>query len=162
MAEIARLLDANQGYAAARANVADPRPSRHLAIVTCMDARIDVFAALGLHLGEAHVLRNAGGRVTEDVLRSLALSVHVLGVDTVVLMQHTKCGLAGRTDEELQALTGADLGFAPIVDHATALSEDVEVLASAPYLEPVRVIAGVVFDVESGEISDVVRVERGS
>lgn len=160
MAEIERLLDANRGYAAARANVADPRPSRHLAIVTCMDARIDVFAALGLHLGEAHVLRNAGGRVTEDVLRSLALSVHVLGVSTVVVMQHTQCGLAGRTDDELQRLTGADLGFAPIVDHALALSEDVEVLAAAPYLAPVRVISGLVYDVESGEIADVVRVER--
>lgn len=160
MTEIARLLAANEGYAAARANVADPRPSRHLAIVTCMDARIDVFAALGLHLGEAHVLRNAGGRVTEDVLRSLALSVHVLGVHTVVVMQHTKCGLAGRTDEELQQLTGADLGFYPIVDHASALTDDIEVLTSAEFLAPVRMIAGLVYDVESGEISDVTRWER--
>ena len=102
MTQIARLLAANEGYAAARANVADPRPGRRLAVVTCMDARIDVFAVLGLHLGEAHVIRNAGGRVTDDVLRSLALSSHVLGVDTVVVMQHTKCGLAGVTDEELQ------------------------------------------------------------
>ena len=78
-----------------------------------MDARIDVFAVLGLHLGEAHVIRNAGGRVTDDVLRSLALSCHVLGVDTVVVMQHTKCGLAGVTDAELRELTGAELGFFP-------------------------------------------------
>ena len=162
MPEIDRLLSANEGYAAARANVADPRPSRHLVIVTCMDARIDVFAALGLHLGEAHVLRNAGGRITEDMLRSLALSSHVLGVDTVVVMQHTKCGLAGVTDEELQAQTGADLGFYPIIDHAQALREDVDILTSTPYLEPVRVISGLVFDVESGEISDVVRWERAS
>jgi len=160
MTEINRLLEANAGYAAARANVADPRPSRHLAIVTCMDARIDVFAALGLHLGEAHVLRNAGGRVTEDVLRSLALSVHVLGVDTVVVMQHTKCGLAGRTDAELQQLTGADLGFFPIPDHASALREDVDLLRTTPFLGPVRMIGGFVYDVESGQISDVVRYER--
>ena len=73
MTPISRLLEANRGYAAARANVADRRPGQHLAVVTCMDARIDVFAALGLHLGEAHVIRNAGGRVTDDVLRSLAL-----------------------------------------------------------------------------------------
>ena len=116
MTEIAALLAANQGYAAARANVTDSKPSRQLAIVTCMDARIDVFAVLGLHLGEAHVLRNAGGRVTDDVLRSLALSSHVLGVTTLVVMQHTKCGLAGVTDDELRALTGADLGFFPIDD----------------------------------------------
>ena len=111
-------VEANQGYAAARANVADRRPGRQLAVVTCMDARIDVFAALGLHLGEALVIRNAGGRVTDDVLRSLALATHVLGVDTVVVMQHTKCGLAGVTDEELRRLTGADFGFLPIADHA--------------------------------------------
>ena len=83
MTEVGRLLADNKAYAAARANVTDPRPSRRLAVVTCMDARIDVFAALGLHLGEVHVIRNAGGRVTDDVLRSLTLSSHVLGVDTV-------------------------------------------------------------------------------
>jgi carbonic anhydrase len=160
MTQIARLLAANEGYAAARANVADARPSRRLAVVTCMDARIDVFAVLGLHLGEAHVIRNAGGRVTDDVLRSLALSCHVLGVDTVAVMQHTKCGLAGVTDEELRRLTGADLGFLPIDDHAAALREDVEELANTPYLAPLQVVAGFVYDVESGRIDDVVRWER--
>jgi carbonic anhydrase len=162
MTQIARLIDANAGYAAARASVDDARPSRHLAIVTCMDARIDVFAALGLHLGEAHVLRNAGGRITDDVLRSLALGSHVLGVDTVVVMQHTKCGLAGVTDEELRTLTGADLGFFPIDDHAAALREDIDLLTSQPYLDPIKAIAGFVYDVESGEINDVVRWTRGS
>jgi carbonic anhydrase len=160
MTEIARLLAANAGYAAARANVTDPRPSRKLAIVTCMDARIDVFAALGLHLGESHVLRNAGGRVTEDVLRSLALSCHVLGVETVVVMQHTKCGLAGVTDQKLRERTGADLGFFPIDDHAAALREDIELLARTDFLHPLKVIAGFVFDTEGGELDDVVRWER--
>jgi carbonic anhydrase len=160
--EINRILEANRGYAAARANVADARPSRHLAVVTCMDARIDVFAALGLHLGEAHVIRNAGGRVTDDVLRSLALSCHVLGVTTVVVMQHTKCGLAGVTDEELRRMTGADLGFFPIDEHAAALREDIEILAGTPFLAPIEVIGGFVFDVETGELDDVVRWERPS
>jgi carbonic anhydrase len=158
--EIAHLLTANEGYAAARANVADPRPGRRLAVITCMDARIDAFAALGLHLGEALVIRNAGGRVTDDVLRSLALATHVLGVDSVVVMQHTKCGLAGVTDEELQKLTGADLGFFSIDDHAAALKEDIDVLTGKPYLEPLTVIAGFVYNVESGEIEDVTRWER--
>ena len=162
MIEVDRLLAANEGYAAARANVADARPSRHLAVLTCMDARIDVFAVLGLHLGEAHVLRNAGGRVTEDVLRSLALSCHVLGVDTVVVMQHTGCGLAGVTDEDLRARTGADLGFFPIDDHRAALRGDVQLLAGTPFLAPVRAIAGFVYDVESGLLDDVVRWERSS
>jgi carbonic anhydrase len=160
MTRISELLEANQAYSAARANVADPSPGRRLAIVTCMDARIDVFAVLGLHLGEAHVIRNAGGRVTEDVLRSLALSSGVLGVDTAVVMQHTKCGLEGVSDAQLRELTGADLGFLPIDDHAAALREDVELLARTPYLGRLRVIAGMVYDVESGQLDDVVRWER--
>jgi carbonic anhydrase len=160
MTQLTDLLAANGNYAAARANVADPRPSRHLAVITCMDARIDVFATLGLHLGEAHVIRNAGGRVTDDVLRSLALSSHVLGVDTVVVMQHTKCGLAGVTDEELRARTGADLGFFSIDDHTAALRDDIDLLAGKPYLTPVTTIAGFVYDVETGKIDEVVRWHR--
>src|SRR4051794_11149194 len=160
MTDIARLLDANEGYAAARASVADAKPSRHLAVLTCIDARIDVFAVLGLHLGESHVIRNAGGRVTDDVLRSLALSCHVLGVHTVVVMQHTKCGLSGVSDDELRRLTGADLGFFPIDDHAAALREDIELLTTKEYLRPLKLIAGFVYDVESGEIGDVARWER--
>jgi carbonic anhydrase len=162
MTQISQLLEANRGYAAARASVADPRPGRHMAVVTCMDARIDVFAALGLHLGEAHVIRNAGGRVTDDVLRSLALSCNVLGVETVVVMQHTKCGLAGVTDEELRKLTGANLGFFPIDDHAAALREDIALLCAMPYLTPLKVIAGFIYDVEGGEVDDVVYWERSS
>lgn len=160
MAEIAQLLAGNANYAAARANVADPRPSLHLAVVTCMDARIDVFAALGLHLGEAHVIRNAGGRVTEDVLRSLALSTHVLGATTVVVMQHTGCGLTGVTDEELQSITGCDMGFLPIDDHEAALREDVDLLRATPYLQKVDTIAGFVFDIETGVVEMPVRWER--
>ena len=160
MTQIQRMLTANEAYAAARANVGDARPSRHLAVITCMDARIDVFAVLGLHLGEAHVIRNAGGRVTDDVLRSLALSTHVLGVNAVAVMQHTKCGLAGVTDDELRRLTGADLGFFPIDDHAAALREDVDILTSTPYLGPITTIAGFVYDVETGAIDEVVRWER--
>jgi carbonic anhydrase len=160
MTQVDQLLAANQAYAAARANVADARPGRRLAVVTCMDARIDVFAVLGLHLGEANVIRNAGGRVTDDVLRSLALATHVLGVDTVVVMEHTRCGLAGVTDEELQKLTGSELGFLAIPDHSTALKEDIDLLASTDYLQPIKAIAGLIYDVETGELSDVVRWQR--
>ena len=160
MTELDRLLTANRAYAAARANVADSRPNLHLAIVTCMDARIDVFAALGLHLGEAVVIRNAGGRVTDDVLRSLALATHVLDVDTVVVMQHTKCGLAGVTDDELRERTGADFQFFSIDDHAAALEEDVETLTAQPFLGPLMTISGFVYDVTSGEIDNVVHWQR--
>lgn len=158
---IDRLLTANDGYASARRQVADARPSERLAVVTCMDARIDVFAVLGLHLGQSNVIRNAGGRMTEDVLRSLALATHVLGVDTLVVMQHTKCGLAGVTDAELRRLTGAELGFLAIDDHGAALRADIRQIAETPYLEPLTMIAGLIYDVESGELDDVVRWRRG-
>ena len=131
-----------------------------VAVVACMDPRLDPLRALGLGAGEAHVIRNAGGRVTDDVLRSLALSSDVLGVDTLVVMQHTQCGLAGVTDEELRSFTGADLGFFPIDDHAAALREDIALLAATRFLAPLKLIAGFVYDVESGEIDDVVRWER--
>ena len=162
MTEISRLLTANEAYAAARAHLGNPAPARQLAVVTCMDARIDVFAALGLHLGEAVVIRNAGGRVTDDVLRSLAMACHVLGVDTVLVMQHTKCGISRTTDEELRALTGADLDFATIGDHAIDLSADVDLLKSKPYLRPLEVISGVVYDTETGSIEDVIRWQRSA
>jgi len=161
--QIDRLLAANRASAAHSARPAlidDPRPSGRLAVVTCMDARIDVFAVLGLQLGQTHVIRNAGGRVTEDVLRSLALSSHVLGVNTVVVMQHTRCGLVGVTDEELRARTGANLGFLPIDDHTAALREDIELLTVTPFLEPITTIAGFVYDLDRGEVDDVVRWER--
>jgi carbonic anhydrase len=160
MTEIERVLAANEAYAAARANLANGRPTRRLAIVTCMDARIDVFAVLGLHLGEAHVIRNAGGRVTDDVLRSLALSSHVLGVETVVVMQHTGCGLAGVTEAELRDITGADVGFLSIDDHAAALRDDVALLSKTEYLSPITTIAGVVYDITTGELDDIVQWSR--
>ncbi len=162
MTQIDNLLQANRAYAAARGSVMGPRPGRQLAVVTCMDSRIDVFAALGLHLGDAHVIRNAGGRVTDDVLRSLALSVHVLGVRTVVLMQHTGCGLAGVSDDELRRLTGAELGFLPIDDHAAALQEDIDTLKATPYLQPVSGIAGFVFDVRTGGVDELVNWQRAT
>ena len=145
--------------AAPRPGVPDGRPARRLAVVTCMDARIDVGAVLGLGLGQAHVIRNAGGRVTDDVLRSLALSSGTLGVDTVVVMQHTRCGLEGVSDAELRARTGADLAFLPIADHEASLREDVARLSDTPYLAGLRAIAAFLYDVDTGRIAEVVRWE---
>ncbi len=160
MSQIKAALQANAEYVTKFEPVESRYPSRNLAVVTCMDARIDVFAALGLHLGDAHVIRNAGGRVTDDVLRSLALSVQVLKTDAVIVMQHTKCGLAGVTDDQLRAITGADIGFLPIGDHRSSLEADVSLLAETDYLSPVRSIAGFVFDVDSGRVEEVVRWNR--
>ena len=135
-------------------------PSRRLAVVTCMDARIDVYGLFGLDLGEAQVIRNAGGRVTDDVLRSLALSTAVLGVDTVALMHHTGCGLEAVTDAELAARTGADLAFLAFDDHADALERDVAQLAATPYLRGLRHIAGLLYDLERGEVRELNHWER--
>lgn len=160
MPEVEKIRVANREYAARHQPPGDAKPSRHIAVITCMDARIDVFAALGLRLGDAHVLRNAGGRVTDDMLRSLALSSHVLGVDTVVVMQHSRCGLAGVTDDDLKRITGADVEFLPIDDHHAAVRADVERIASTDYLAPIVDIAGFVYDVDTGALTDVVRWER--
>jgi carbonic anhydrase len=157
---VARLLAANESYVASRAKTGSARPGRRLAVVTCMDNRIDVYAALGLHLGDAHVIRNAGGRVTDDVLRSLAVSIHLLGTDTVVVMQHTRCGLLGVTEQQLRETTGADFGFLAFDDHEVALREDIERLTSTTFLGPLRGVAGLVYDVDTGAIDDVARWER--
>jgi carbonic anhydrase len=160
MSTIARILDSNQQYVADYVAVESRYPARHLAIATCMDSRIDVFAALGLTLGDAHVLRNAGARVTDDLLRSLALSVRTMGTDTVVLMQHTGCGLEGVTAAELREATGTDIDFLPIADHGDAIRADIELLAGAPVLEPVHTIAGLLFDIATGTVEELARWSR--
>jgi carbonic anhydrase len=161
MGEIDRLLAANEDFAGARESAAlGPHPRRGLVVLTCMDARIDVLAAFGLHLGEAQVLRNAGGRVTDDVLRSLALSCTVLGADMVVVMQHTACRLALATDEELRQRTGTDFDFLAITDHAAALQDDVELLRAAPYLAGLRTIAGFLYDTPTGRVTEITRSTR--
>jgi len=160
MADLDALLDANRRYARSFASLPEPRPSRHVAAVTCMDTRLDVGGALGLGNGEAHILRNAGARVTDDVLRSLALSAKVLEVDAVVLMQHTRCGLAGVTDAQLRFVTDADIDFAAIRDHAEALEHDIEVIAGTPFLDSVRTVAGWRFDVDNGTVEELHRRQR--
>jgi carbonic anhydrase len=163
MPEIDLLLTANQTYASApRGAAPDKNPARKLAVVTCMDVRIDPLAVFGLTLGDAHVIRNAGGRLTDDVIRSLGLSAHALGVETVVVMQHTKCGLTGVTDDELRRLTGAgaDVDFLSIADHEAALREDVQVLTAKSFLGPIKEVAGLLYDVDTGAVEEVVRWER--
>ena len=156
MDRITQLLAANERYDGP-ARALDVRPKRGIVLVTCMDTRIDTLDALGLELGEVHVLRNAGARVTTDVLRSLAVSSHVLGTDTVVLMQHTQCGLTGVSDAELRATVGADLEFLTFNDHKAALQSDIDAIVQTPYLDTVRCIAGLVYDVDTGKVTELVR-----
>jgi carbonic anhydrase len=139
----------------------DVRPSRKLAIVTCMDSRLDVFAALGLGDGEAHVLRNAGGVITDDVIRSLAVSQRLLGTCEVMLIHHTDCGMQKVTDDgfraELQEATGVSPAFA--IESFGDLDADVRqsilrVRRSAflPHRDAVR---GFVYDVDTHRLREI-------
>jgi carbonic anhydrase len=137
------------------------RPSRQLAIVTCMDSRLDVFAALGLKDGEAHVLRNAGGVITDDVIRSLAISQRLLGTREVMLIHHGDCGMQKVSDDGFRAELQAETGVAPsfAIESFSDLDADVRqsilrVQRSAflPHRDSVR---GFVYDVDTHRLREV-------
>jgi carbonic anhydrase len=140
----------------------DVRPSRKLAIVACMDSRLNLFAALGLKLGEAHVIRNAGGIVSDDVIRSLSISQRRLGTEEIVLIQHTDCGMLKITDDgfrqELQEATGVAPNFAieSFRDLDANVRQSLERLRQSPFLLHRDKIRGFVYDVDSGELREVV------
>ena len=152
------LVTANAAYADGFALGELPAPPRrNLAVVTCMDCRIDPLAVLGLAPGDAHVLRNAGARVTDDVLRSLVKSVNQLGVTRVAVVHHTDCGAAKIKLDDLrttvQAATGndpADVEFHLIADQDEALAADVDALRTYPYLPAGTEVAGFLYDVTTG------------
>jgi carbonic anhydrase len=137
-------------------------PSRHLAIVTCMDSRLDVFAALGLGDGEAHVLRNAGGVITDDVIRSLALSQRKLGTREVMLIHHDDCGLQKVTDDgfraELQGATGVAPAFAieSFTDVEADVRQSIERVRRSDFLPHRKAVRGFVYDVDSGALREVI------
>jgi carbonic anhydrase len=139
----------------------DVRPSLRLAIVTCMDSRLDVFAALGLEDGQAHILRNAGGVITDDVIRSLAISQRRLGTEEVALIHHTDCGLQLITDDgfraELQKATGMAPSFA--IESFTDVDADVRQsmarVRHSPFLLHRDRVRGLVYDVDTGVLRDV-------
>jgi carbonic anhydrase len=143
----------------------DLRPSRRLAIVTCMDSRLDVFAALGLRDGEAHVLRNAGGVITDDVIRSLAVSQRRLGTRSVMLIHHTDCGMAKLTDDgfrqELQQATGVAPAFAieSFSDVDADVRQSVLRVRRSPFVAHRDAIRGFVYDVDTHRLREI-RVER--
>jgi len=138
-----------------------PRPVRGLALLTCMDARIDLFAALGLAVGDAHLLRNAGGRATPDAIRSLLISTHVLGTREIGVLHHTDCGLEGRTNEQLADMMRAnraeppELDFLPFADVQDSVRADVASLRKVP-LPAGCSLWGAIFDVETGRVEVIV------
>ncbi|MFA7249516.1 MAG: carbonic anhydrase [Dehalococcoidia bacterium] len=134
------------------------RPLRQIAILTCMDSRYTSQGILGLSLGDAHVIRNAGGRVTEDAIRSLSLSAALLGTRACIVVHHTDCGLFGRTDEELRqrvaevAGTRATFGFLPFEDLEQSVRDDVAALRASPYFPPDYEVLGFTYDVRTGRL----------
>jgi len=155
------LLANNSKYA--RTYPAEPpgRPTRSVAVVACMDARMDVYALLGLTPGEAHVVRNAGGEVTEDVLRSLTISQHELGTTEIILIHHTKCGMQTFTNKEFKHELEAETGHKP--HWATLAFTDVDAdmrkslarVRACPFLRHTDQVRGFVFDVADGSLREV-------
>jgi carbonic anhydrase len=137
------------------------RPASRAAVVCCMDSRINLFTLLGLAEGEAHVIRNAGGIVTDDVERSLCLSQRALGTEEVLLLHHTNCGLLGVDDDTFADELEADTGVRPpwrvggFTDVEADVRQSMERLRSSPFLANTKVIRGFVYDVDTGKLNEV-------
>ena len=136
-------------------------PARKVAVVTCMDARINPYGLLGLREGDAHVIRNAGGVVTDDTIRSLSISQSKLGTEEIVLIQHTGCGLLTFTDEEYAAELEAKTRERPrwkahaFQDLDRSVREGVERIESSPFLLGTSAVKGLVYDVKTGRLREV-------
>jgi carbonic anhydrase len=162
MGVIDELLENNRAFAEGLEDIHyDVRPRRQLAVVACMDSRLDIFAALGLGVGEAHVLRNAGGVITDDVIRSLAISQRKLGTREVMLIHHTDCGMMGITDDGFRAELQQDAGMAPAfaVESFTDVDADVRQsilrIRHSPFLPHRDSVRGFVYDVDSHRLREV-------
>jgi carbonic anhydrase len=136
-------------------------PARGVAVVACMDARLNVYAILGLAEGEAHVIRNAGGAVTDDVIRSLAISQRLLGTREIVLIHHTECGMLTFTDDEFKAAIQEDTGIRPpwaaeaFGDLDADVRQSIARIKASPFVPHRDAVRGFVFDVASGKLSEV-------
>ena len=163
------LLATNRAFAASLpVDHLDVRPRRRLAIVTCMDSRLDVFAALGLRSGDAHVLRNAGGVVTDDVIRSLAVSQRRLGTRAVMLIHHTDCGMQQLTDDGFRAELQEAAGIAPSFAIESFADLDANVRQSilrvrrSPFLAHRDAVRGLIYDVDTHLLREVHVDERAA
>ena len=136
-------------------------PEKHLAVIACMDARLNVYALLGLNEGEAHVIRNAGGVVTDDAIRSLAISQRLLGTSEIVLIHHTDCGMLTFTDDAFKRSIQEDTGIKPAwsPESFTGLDEDVRQsiarVKASPFIPHKDSVRGFVFDVATGKLNEV-------
>ena len=136
--------------------------AKGLAIVTCMDSRINPLSVVGMRSGDAKILRNAGARVTEDVIRTLVLATYLLNVDRILVMPHTDCRMASATEEEIHAHIDKEFGidtrsleFRTVKDQKAALAIDVQRVRSYPLLRDGVIVGGAIYDVATGKITPV-------
>jgi carbonic anhydrase len=156
------LLQRNEAYARERATGALPMPpARHLAVVACMDARLNLYGLLGLEEGEAHVIRNAGGVVTDDVVRSLLISQRLLGTQEIVLIHHTDCGMLTFKDDDVKDTVQSDTGLKPpfaleaFADLETDVRQSIARIKASPFVPNKTSVRGFVFDVATGRLNEV-------
>jgi carbonic anhydrase len=164
MAGFEDVLEANREFAAGFVDQGlAGRAARGLAVVTCMDSRISPLEMLGLSDGDAKIMRNAGARVTDDVLRTLVLAVHLLGVERVMVVAHTDCRMTKATDADVHRTIAEDSGidtrsidFHTIADQRATLEHDVQRIRSSPYLPAGLPVLGTVYDVRTGRLDVVI------
>ncbi|MEI6364257.1 MAG: carbonic anhydrase [Actinomycetes bacterium] len=151
----------NEAFAANFSGPLPLPPSRNIAVVACMDARLDVYGILGLGQGESHVIRNAGGVVTDDEIRSLAISQRLLGTKEIILIHHTDCGMLTFTDDDFKAGIQAETGIKPewAAEAFPDLDEDVRQsikrIKNSPFIPHTDAVRGFVFDVATGKLNEV-------
>jgi carbonic anhydrase len=151
----------NEAYAAQFSGPLPLPPASHVAVVACMDARLNVYGILGLNEGEAHVIRNAGGVVTDDEIRSLAISQRLLGTTEIILIHHTDCGMLTFTDDEFKRSIQDETGIKPqwAAEAFASLDEDVRQsiarIKASPFVPHTDAIRGFVFDVATGKLAEV-------
>ena len=163
MSYFEQFMQANQAYVALHGQLNLPiKPKTRVAIVTCMDSRLHVAQALGLALGDAHILRNAGGRVTDDMIRSLVISQQQMGTREIVVLHHTDCGAQTFNNEDFQEHLKRELGvdvsgkdFLPFQDVEESVREDMKLLRECPLIPDDVIISGAVYDVDTGRMSEV-------
>ena len=155
------LLENNKAYAEQYMPDRPLAPARQLAVVSCMDSRLDIFALLGLEIGDAHIMRNAGGVVTDDMIRSLTISQRKLGTREIILIHHTDCGALTFTDDELRNQLLEETGLKPtwtpesFKDLDADLRQSMERLRRSPFLVDSTQVRGFVFDVHTGQLREV-------
>ncbi len=156
------LLANNARYAESFSGPLPLPPAKHVAVVACMDARLNVYGILGLAEGEAHVIRNAGGVITDDEIRSLAISQRLLGTEEIILIHHTDCGMLTFTDDDFKKSIQDDVGVKPpwSAEAFPDLDEDVRQsvarIKNSPFVPNKDSVRGFVFDVATGKLNEVV------